>query len=88
MAPTTIVQKYGKEVTEKLYNFVDKGRDRWPHNRNDSIAQMVQMKQPGLTMPLKWFSIPQCWRYECMTRGRMREHFQWNMDVFFIIPCF
>mmetsp|Transcript_13009 Transcript_13009/g.14504 ORF Transcript_13009/g.14504 Transcript_13009/m.14504 type:complete len:333 (+) Transcript_13009:1-999(+) len=32
-------------------------------------------------MPLKWFSIPQCWRYERMTRGRRREHFQWNMDI-------
>lgn len=32
-------------------------------------------------MPLKWFSLPQCWRYERMTRGRRREHFQWNMDV-------
>ena len=38
-------------------------------------------KKGGLTLPLKWFSIPQCWRYERMTRGRRREHFQWNMDI-------
>lgn len=34
-----------------------------------------------MPMPLKWYSIPQCWRYERMTRGRRREHYQWNMDV-------
>jgi len=34
-----------------------------------------------LVMPLKWFSIPQCWRFEQTTRGRRREHFQWNMDI-------
>jgi histidyl-tRNA synthetase len=32
-------------------------------------------------MPLRWFSIPQCWRYERMSRGRRREHYQWNMDI-------
>jgi len=42
---------------------------------------MVMAKKGGLNLPLKWFSIPQCWRYERMTRGRRREHFQWNMDI-------
>ena len=32
-------------------------------------------------LPLKWFSIPQCWRFETTQRGRKREHYQWNMDV-------
>ena len=32
-------------------------------------------------LPVKWFSIPQCWRYEAIQRGRKREHYQWNMDV-------
>jgi histidyl-tRNA synthetase len=32
-------------------------------------------------VPVKWFSIPQCWRYETVTRGRRREHYQWNMDI-------
>lgn len=32
-------------------------------------------------MPIKWFSIPQCWRYETTTKGRKREHYQWNMDI-------
>lgn len=35
-----------------------------------SLARMVMAKRNGLVFPVKWFSIPQCWRYERMTRGR------------------
>jgi len=35
-----------------------------------SLARMVMSKRNALVLPLKWFSIPQCWRYERMTRGR------------------
>lgn len=76
-------RKAGEEVTQQLYNFVDKG-DRAVSLRPEmtpSLARMVMAKKGGLPLPLKWFSIPQCWRYERMTRGRRREHFQWNMDV-------
>lgn len=76
-------RKAGEEVTEQLYNFVDKG-DRNVALRPEmtpSLARMVMAKKGGLSLPLKWFSIPQCWRYERMTRGRRREHFQWNMDI-------
>lgn len=76
-------RKAGEEVTEQLYNFVDKG-DRAVALRPEmtpSLARMVMAKKGGLTLPLKWFSIPQCWRYERTTRGRRREHFQWNMDI-------
>ena len=47
-----------------------------------SLARMIMARATGLALPLKWFSIPQCWRYERMTRGRKREHYQWNMDIF------
>ena len=76
-------RKAGEEVTQQLYNFVDKG-DRPVALRPEmtpSLARMVMAKKGGLPLPLKWFSIPQCWRYERMTRGRRREHFQWNMDI-------
>lgn len=76
-------RKAGEEVTQQLYNFVDKG-ERAVALRPEmtpSLARMVMAKKGGLPLPLKWFSIPQCWRYERMTRGRRREHFQWNMDV-------
>jgi len=76
-------RKAGEEVTQQLYNFVDKG-ERAVALRPEmtpSLARMVMAKKGGLPLPLKWYSIPQCWRYERMTRGRRREHFQWNMDV-------
>jgi len=76
-------RKAGEEVTQQLYNFADKG-ERAVSLRPEmtpSLARMVMAKKGGLPLPLKWFSIPQCWRYERMTRGRRREHFQWNMDV-------
>lgn len=82
-AESLYTRKAGEEVTEQLYNFVDKG-DRAVALRPEmtpSLARMVMAKKGGLNLPLKWFSIPQCWRYERMTRGRRREHYQWNMDI-------
>jgi histidyl-tRNA synthetase len=76
-------RKAGEEVTQQLYNFVDKG-GRSVSLRPEmtpSLARMVMAQKGSLSLPLKWYSIPQCWRYERMTRGRRREHFQWNMDV-------
>ncbi len=76
-------RKAGEEVTQQLYNFEDKGERRVAlrPEMTPSLARMVMAKKGGLPLPLKWFSIPQCWRYERMTRGRRREHFQWNMDI-------
>lgn len=76
-------RKAGEEVTQQLYNFIDKG-ERSVALRPEmtpSLARMIMAKKGGIPLPLKWFSIPQCWRYERMTRGRRREHFQWNMDI-------
>jgi histidyl-tRNA synthetase len=74
-------RKAGEEVTQQLYNFVDKGERNVAlrPEMTPSLARMVMAKKGGLPLPLKWFSLPQCWRYERMTRGRRREHFQWNM---------
>ena len=76
-------RKQGEEITKQLYNFQDKG------NRNvslrpemtPSLARMVMAKAGSLPMPIKWFSIPQCWRYERTQRGRGREHYQSNIDI-------
>ncbi len=46
-----------------------------------SLARLVLQKGKSLVLPAKWFAIGQCWRYERMTRGRRREHYQWNMDI-------
>jgi histidyl-tRNA synthetase len=79
----TFVQA-GEEVTQQLYNFEDKGGRRMSlrPEMTPSLARMVMSKGKGLTLPVKWFSLPQCWRYERMTRGRRREHFQvWSVGV-------
>ena len=76
-------RKQGEEITQQLYNFQDKG-DRKVALRPEmtpSLARMVMARAGGLAMPIKWFSIPQCWRYERTQRGRGREHYQWNVDV-------
>eukprot|EP00590_Aulacoseira_subarctica_P003950 CAMPEP_0172423838 /NCGR_PEP_ID=MMETSP1064-20121228/17768_1 /TAXON_ID=202472 /ORGANISM="Aulacoseira subarctica , Strain CCAP 1002/5" /LENGTH=470 /DNA_ID=CAMNT_0013165385 /DNA_START=177 /DNA_END=1588 /DNA_ORIENTATION=+ len=80
---TLYTRKAGEEVTQQLYNFVDKGQRSVSlrPEMTPSLARMVMAKKGALALPLKWFSIPQCWRYERMTRGRRREHFQWNMDI-------
>ena len=47
-----------------------------------SVARMVLAKAgSNCKFPLRWFAITQNWRYERMTRGRKREHYQWNMDI-------
>ena len=78
------VRKAGEEITGQLYNFEDKGGRKVAlrPEMTPSLARLVLGKGRSLSLPIRWFSIPQCWRYERMTRGRKREHYQWNMDVF------
>ena len=76
-------RKQGEEITKQLYNFQDKG-NRSVSLRPEmtpSLARMVMARSGSLPMPIKWFSIPQCWRYERTQRGRGREHYQWNVDI-------
>ncbi len=78
------IRKAGEEITAQLYSFEDKGGRRVAlrPEMTPSLARMVLQKGRSLALPIRWFSIPQCWRYERMTRGRKREHYQWNMDLF------
>ena len=76
-------EKSGEEIVRQLYNFVDKG-DRAVALRPEmtpTFARMVGAKAAGLKKPIRWFSIPQLFRYERTQRGRLREHFQWNVDI-------
>lgn len=76
-------RKQGEDITQQLYNFKDKG-DRKVALRPEmtpSLARMVMSRAGVLPMPIKWYSIPQCWRYERTQRGRGREHYQWNVDI-------
>ena len=76
-------RKQGEDIVKQLYSFKDKG-DRKVSLRPEmtpSLARMVMSRAGVLPLPIKWFSIPQCWRYERMQKGRGREHFQWNVDI-------
>ncbi len=76
-------RKAGEEIVGQLYNFEDKGGRRVAlrPEMTPSLARMVMARSGGLALPIKWYSIPQCWRYERTQRGRGREHYQWNVDI-------
>ena len=76
-------RKQGEEITQQLYNFEDKGGRRVAlrPEMTPSLARMVMARAGAMPTPMKWFSIPQCWRYERTQRGRGREHYQWNVDI-------
>jgi histidyl-tRNA synthetase len=76
-------RKGGEEIADQLYTFQDKsGRDlALRAEMTPTLARMVAARQTQLPMPLKWFTIAQCFRYERMSRGRKREHYQLNLDI-------
>ena len=76
-------KKSGDEIVGQLYNFTDKG-DREVALRPEmtpTIARMVAARANALRKPVRWFSVPQLFRYERQQRGRLREHFQLNVDI-------
>ena len=76
--------KSGEEIVGQLYNFIDKG-DRNVSMRPEmtpTLARMVASHERNYRKPIKWFSIPQLFRYERQQKGRLREHFQLNADMF------
>ncbi|KAM1050716.1 hypothetical protein ACFX13_033146 [Malus domestica] len=77
------IRKAGEEIRDQLYCFEDRGNRRVAlrPELTPSLARLVIQKGKSLSLPLKWFAVGQCWRYERMTRGRRREHYQWNMDI-------
>ncbi|KAF2289896.1 hypothetical protein GH714_039050 [Hevea brasiliensis] len=77
------IRKAGEEIKDQLYCFEDRGNRRVAlrPELTPSLARLVIQKGKSVPLPLKWFAVGQCWRYERMTRGRRREHYQWNMDI-------
>ena len=76
-------KKSGEEIVKQLYEFVDKG-ERAVALRPEmtpTLARIVAEQHRQFRKPLKWFSIPQVFRYERPQRGRLREHFQLNCDI-------
>ena len=82
-------RKAGEEIVEQMYNFKDKDGNAVTlrPEMTPSLARMVlslmraETGEMSALLPLKWFSLPQCWRFETCQRGRKREHYQWNMDI-------
>lgn len=76
-------RKSGEEVSEQIYHFEDKsGRQlALRPEMTPTLARMIAARQGRLTFPVKWFAVAQCFRYERMTRGRKREHYQLNLDI-------
>ncbi len=77
--------KSGAEiVNEQTYNFTDRGGRRLAirPEMTPTVARLVAARINDLNMPLKWFSIPNLYRYERPQRGRLREHWQVNVDIF------
>ena len=75
--------KSGDEIVGQLYNFEDKGGRQVSlrPEMTPTLARMVAARANGLRKPIRWFSIPQLFRYERQQRGRLREHFQLNCDL-------
>jgi histidyl-tRNA synthetase len=75
--------KSGDEIVGQLYNFTDKG-DRAVALRPEmtpTLARMAAAHERNYRKPIKWFAIPQLFRYERQQKGRLREHFQFNADL-------
>ena len=79
------IAKSGEEIAnEQTYNFTDRGGRRLAvrPEMTPTVARLVAGKINELNFPLKWFSIPNLYRYENPQRGRLREHWQVNVDIF------
>ena len=75
--------KSGEEIVGQLYNFIDKG-ERAVSLRPEmtpTLARLVAAHERNYKKPIKWFAIPQLFRYEKQQKGRLREHFQFNADI-------
>lgn len=77
--------KSGQEiVNEEMYTLVDKGDRRLAlrPEMTPSVSRMVAGRRQELAYPLRWYSIPDLWRYDRPQRGRLRQHWQLNVDIF------
>ena len=76
-------KKSGDEIVTQLYNFTDKGGREVAlrPEMTPTFARMVSARANALPKPVRWYSIPQLFRYERQQKGRLREHFQLNVDI-------
>lgn len=88
LEPSILYKSKGAEneemVNEQTYTFIDRG-DREVTLRPEmtpTVARMIAKKSRELSFPVRWYSIPNLFRYERPQRGRLREHYQLNCDIF------
>jgi histidyl-tRNA synthetase len=76
-------RKSGEEIVSQLYGFSDRGGREVAlrPEMTPTLARMVAARAGGLPKPIRWFAIPQLFRYERPQKGRLREHFQLNLDI-------
>jgi histidyl-tRNA synthetase len=77
-------KKSGDEIVGQLYNFEDKGGRQVAlrPEMTPTVARMVAARANALRRPVRWFTMPQLFRYERQQKGRLREHYQLNVDIF------
>lgn len=71
-------------VAEQTYSFTDRGGRNVTlrPEMTPSVSRMVAGRRQELAYPLRWYSIPDLWRYERPQAGRLRQHYQLNVDIF------
>lgn len=76
-------RKSGDEIVRQLYTLTDQGGRELAirPEMTPTLARMVAQRQAALAQPIKWFCIARMCRYERKQRGRLREFFQWNVDI-------
>ncbi len=88
LEPSDLYKAKGAEneelVNEQTYTFIDRGEREVTlrPEMTPTVARMVAAKRRELAFPLRWYSIPNLFRYERPQRGRLREHWQLNCDIF------
>jgi len=78
-----LTAKSGEEIASQLFSFTDRGGRRLALRPEitPTLARMVSAKISSLPRPIKWFSVPRLFRAENPQKGRLREFFQWNVDI-------
>ncbi len=76
-------KKSGEEIVKQLYDFTDKGGRpvALRPEMTPTLARIIAATQREYKKPIKWFCLPQMFRYERPQRGRLREHYQFNADI-------
>ncbi len=88
LEPSELYKSKGAEneemVNEQTYTFVDRGEREVTlrPEMTPTVARLVAGKYKELSFPVRWYSMPNLFRYERTQRGRVREHWQLNCDIF------